>query len=244
MARAWRAMSIAAIIAVFMAISGAFGSSAAPMPARLAYWLTTMLASSAIGVGLFILAGRRGWLIERPIAFSAILALSMAAPITGVVWLTTGLFFPHFSPFTATNLVLAFPPVLLVCLLMTALNVLASGGPVRTHAAAKGAAPPRFLQRLPPRLRGAELYAVQSEDHYLRLHTSLGSDLILLRLADAVAELEGIEGAQTHRSWWVAKSAVTDARRADGRALLTLRNGVEAPVSRGYAAALRQAGWF
>jgi hypothetical protein len=37
-----------------------------------------------------------------------------------------------------------------------------------------------------------------------------------------VAELEGIEGAQTHRSWWVAKAAVRDAKRGDGRATLTL----------------------
>ena len=85
---------------------------------------------------------------------------------------------------------------------------------------------------------------MEAEDHYLRLHTSRGSDLILMRLADAVAELEGIEGAQTHRSWWVAKAAVVDARRGDGRAVLTLTNGVEAPVSRSYAGALRAAGWY
>ena len=65
-----------------------------------------------------------------------------------------------------------------------------------------------------------------------------------MRLADALAELDGLEGAQTHRSWWVAKAAVTDARRSDGRGALTLKNGVEAPVSRSYAAALREAGWF
>ena len=78
----------------------------------------------------------------------------------------------------------------------------------------------------------------------LGLHTSRGSDLILMRLADALAELEGIEGSQTHRSWWVAKAAVSGAKRGDGRAVLTLRNGVEAPVSRSYAGALREAGWF
>ncbi len=65
-----------------------------------------------------------------------------------------------------------------------------------------------------------------------------------MRLADAVPELEGIEGARTHRSWWVAKAAVADARRGDGRAVLTLKNGAEAPVSRSYAGALREAGWF
>jgi hypothetical protein len=103
---------------------------------------------------------------------------------------------------------------------------------------------PRVLDRLPPRLRGGEIYAVEAEDHYLRLHTSKGQDLILLRLSDAVAELEGVEGAQTHRSWWVAKAAVRDAKRGDGRATLTLTSGVEAPVSRAYARTLREAGWY
>jgi DNA-binding LytR/AlgR family response regulator len=65
-----------------------------------------------------------------------------------------------------------------------------------------------------------------------------------MRLADAIAELDGLEGAQTHRSWWVAKAAVADARRADGRGTLVLRNGVEAPVSRSYAGTPRDRGWF
>ena len=65
-----------------------------------------------------------------------------------------------------------------------------------------------FLDRLPLRLRGATIRAVQAEDHYLRLHTDRGSDLILMRLSDAVSELEGLEGARTHRSWWVAREAV------------------------------------
>jgi DNA-binding LytR/AlgR family response regulator len=127
---------------------------------------------------------------------------------------------------------------------MTALNYLADRDPPRTHAAVKDASPPAFLERFPAGLRGAALYAVEAEDHYLRLHTSQGADLILMRLSDAIAELEGIEGAQTHRSWWVARGGVEDARRGDGRATLTLRDGAIVPVSRTYVRALRQAGWF
>jgi DNA-binding LytR/AlgR family response regulator len=132
-----------------------------------------------------------------------------------------------------------------VTVALSAVNVfMGRATPVRTHAAAGGGAPARFLDRLPPRLRGATLHAVQAEDHYLRLHTDRGSDLILMRLSDAVAELEGLEGAQTHRSWWVARDAVRDVKRNDGRAALTLEGGVVAPVSRRYARALREAGWY
>ena len=97
---------------------------------------------------------------------------------------------------------------------------------------------------MPLKLRGAAIRAVQSEDHYLRIHTDRGSDLVLMRLSDALTELEGLEGAQTHRSWWVAKDAVRGVTRGDGRATLTLEGGVEAPVSRRYAKALRDAGWY
>jgi DNA-binding LytR/AlgR family response regulator len=59
-----------------------------------------------------------------------------------------------------------------------------------------------------------------------------------------VAELDGVEGAQVHRSWWVARDAITDAKRGDGRALLTLKDGAQVPVSRTYAGELRERGWI
>ncbi|MNY80677.1 LytTr DNA-binding domain protein [compost metagenome] len=65
-----------------------------------------------------------------------------------------------------------------------------------------------------------------------------------MRLSDALKELEGLEGAQTHRSWWVAKGAVRGVTRGEGRATLTLDGALEAPVSRRYARALREAGWY
>ncbi len=65
-----------------------------------------------------------------------------------------------------------------------------------------------------------------------------------MRLGDAIGELEGIEGARTHRSWWVARAAVRGVEREDGRATLALPGGVTAPVSRAYAKTLRAGGWF
>jgi DNA-binding LytR/AlgR family response regulator len=65
-----------------------------------------------------------------------------------------------------------------------------------------------------------------------------------MRLSDAIAELEGLEGAQTHRSWWVAREAVESARRDGDRVTLVLKSGAEAPVSRPNVRPLREAGWF
>ena len=99
-----------------------------------------------------------------------------------------------------------------------------------------------FLERLPIKYRGALLYAVSSEDHYLRVHTDKGEELILMRLADAIRELSGAEGLQTHRSWWVAKRGVADTNRIGGKLQLILKSGAEVPVSRSFTKAVREAG--
>ncbi|WP_298377371.1 LytTR family DNA-binding domain-containing protein [Azospirillum sp.] len=113
--------------------------------------------------------------------------------------------------------------------------------PESAPASGPDAAP--FLDRIPPRL-GRDLLALEMEDHYVRVHTQLGSDLILLRLRDAIAELSGIDGLQVHRSHWVAASAVATAERnADGKLTLILTDGRRVPVSRSYNAAVRAAGW-
>ncbi|WP_235524416.1 LytTR family DNA-binding domain-containing protein [Caulobacter sp. Root655] len=239
---ALRGWGISTAAGVFLALTGAFGMDDAPLAVRLAYWVGLCLTGALVGTAISWLFARDGRVEAAPWRYAAILALSITLPFTVVVWLVTSLVF--YDDVSLRTLPGFLPPVLLITSAMTGLNFMVQRQPLQTHAAPAGAAPPRFLDRLPPRLRGGDLYAVESEDHYLRLHTSKGQDLILLRLSDAVAELEGVEGAQTHRSWWVAKDAVEHAQRGDGRATLTLKGGVEAPVSRAYARALREAGWY
>jgi hypothetical protein len=97
--------------------------------------------------------------------------------------------------------------------------------------------------RLSPRL-GRTVVCLQVEDHYVRVHTSQGSTLILMSLSQAIAGLKDIEGVQTHRSWWVARAAITGVVE-DGRNLrLQLVGGLEAPVSRSRVGLLRQEGWL
>lgn len=99
-----------------------------------------------------------------------------------------------------------------------------------------------FMQNLPIKYRSAELYAVSAEDHYLRVHTSTGDPLILMRFKDALAELSEVHGTQTHRSWWVAVLGVADTTRENARLSLVLKTGVKAPVSRTYMAAVKAIG--
>jgi len=69
----------------------------------------------------------------------------------------------------------------------------------------------------------------------------VGSDLILLRLSDAMAELGPKRGRQLHRSWWVAEGAVAKAERGP-RPLL--RNGVKVAVSKSFRDQAKEMGWL
>jgi DNA-binding LytR/AlgR family response regulator len=235
---------IALVAGAFMALVGAFGSQSAPLTVRLVYWIGLILAGTVIGDLVGRALSRRPKLGENRVLTWATTAALVSMPTTLIVWAVTGFTFEHGCKLA--DLPYYFGAVLTVSAAMTAIVMVVNTPGAATHAPAADAAPARirFLDRLPPRLMGAAIYAVQSEDHYLRLHTSKGQELILLRLADAIAELDGVEGAQVHRSWWVARDAVADVRREGARIILVLRNAAEAPVSRPNVKPLRDAGWF
>lgn len=234
---------LAVSASIFLAGVGAFGSGDAPLVLRLSYWFLVMLSGATVLALVVDQFQERGWLEEEAWLKGAALALLISFPQTVMVWAATNWFFD--DPWRPARTIGMYPQVLLVTAAYMILHLVLGRAPRRTHAQApEGRAEPAFLERLPRRLRGAELYAVEAEDHYLRLHTSRGADLIAMRLTDAVDELEGVEGAQVHRSWWVARNAVQHAVRRRGRALLTLKGGLQVPVSRTYAPALRRAHWL
>jgi hypothetical protein len=238
---------IGGIAGLFLAYLGPFETHTATLAKRYIYWPGVIITGTLFGI---VISSAVGALFDRDAERPLLSALFTAAVLTPtgalfVLMATHAIFGAHVMTYTAL-----LAPVFLLSLAMTGVNYLAERRQHSLPAAstAPAAAPTsktvRFIERLPFRLRDAQIYAVQAEDHYLRVHTSRGSDLILLRLSDAIAELDPIEGAQTHRSWWVARAAITDVHRGDGRATLVLRDGAEAPVSRGYLPSLRDKGWL
>jgi len=90
---------------------------------------------------------------------------------------------------------------------------------------------PVLRARLAPAFRGPIL-ALQSEDHYVRVHGEDESELLLIRLRDAIAEMGGISGEQVHRSWWVSHAAIARAEVSGRSWNIVLTNGVIVPVAR------------
>ena len=88
-------------------------------------------------------------------------------------------------------------------------------------------------RRLPAPLRGTVIF-VHAQGHYVQVTTTKGSHLILMRLSDAISELDPGKGFQIHRSWWINASAVTRITRDGNRMTAYLQDGQNVPVGRSF----------
>jgi hypothetical protein len=240
--RRWaQEVAIATLAGLILALMGPFGTYlAGPVEMRLAYWLGLFWCSL-----IFYSPATSGarWLTARlripdavalgcTFALAALPMSTLTSFVAGRVWASDA----NFSMFTW------YFQVLLVSAPMVAVQLLLDRRPAKSA--------PKPLLRQTPRLYArshklhGSLYCLEMQDHYVNVHCSSGTDLLLLRLRDAIEEADGVEGLQVHRSWWVARSAVRQVRREGARLMLRLENGIDVPVSRSGIARLRAAGWL
>lgn len=99
-----------------------------------------------------------------------------------------------------------------------------------------------LLLRLPQEL-GKTVIALSAEDHYVRVYTPEGDDLVLYRFSDAVREMPESMGMQVHRSHWVNLSAISSFEESGRGASLTLNETITIPVSQRYIEVLKTRGF-
>lgn len=237
------ALLIVAAGALLLAHVGAFDTGQTPRSIRFPYFMFLNLTGGLMSAMILDRLASRSWLQQNVLALGAAIVVIVTLLLTPVVWVTAAITLN--GSWRVERIAVLLPQVLPIAAAFVTLQLLLDR-PASDVVAPPSAMPSESsrLLKLVPELRGAELHAIEAEDHYLRFHTDRGSTLVLMRLTDAVADLTHVDGAQTHRSWWVARGSVVGAARGRGRALLSLKNGLEAPVSRTYAPALRSAGWF
>jgi len=246
--RAWPLARQAALVlglGLLLGFAGPFGASP-PLaaPVRFAFWIFMAI----LGFAAARAAERLLPETERapPASRLAAVALASALPLTFVAAWAVPLVRPghHYAPLPLVGLYGAVAAVQLVIVftLLRGPGALPSAGtlpePAPESRPAPGTFPLALLSRLPSRL-GDRIVALEAEDHYLRVHTTLGSDLVLMRLSDAVAAIDPDLGLQVHRSWWVAHAAIGEIVRSEQRTQLRLSNGLLVPVGRTYLAAVR-----
>lgn len=237
-------LAAGAVAGIVLGVVGPFGSFFNDtLSVRLAYWMAVCLLS-ALGVGVAV---RLVWPAARRRGLDAwmwipIVAVVLSAPLGLAARLIAVALWPGIRE--AVGGIEWYGQTLLIELVYMSLYVAAharaNAGAEAAKACEGGA---RMLDRLPPRL-GRDLLCLQMEDHYVRLHTTEGSALVLSPLARAIEQVGDLEGLRVHRSWWVARHAVRGVAH-DGRNLrLLLTSGLEAPVARAKVAELKAAGWL
>lgn len=231
--------TLAALLAVaaVLGVAGPFDTSEhLRLIPRLLYWLVIVAASYSCG---FLVDSLLRPSLQRLADWpkTIMLGLITGCGVTVIVLAMNVAVFNFFPPLASLPAIVL--PIVAISMIITVTSE------VMTRSAEPGAdampATVPILERLPLAKRGA-LVALSVEDHYVRVQTVNGEEMILMRLADAIREVGATPGAHVHRSHWVAFAQVVDARRAGDRALLTLSNRAEIPVSRANIHKLKDAG--
>jgi len=232
---------------VLCTLLGPLGTFEVPILQRALFWIPTMALGAVAGGLLSILSKRSPALSAAPALRLGLVTLVMTVFMTCVVIAVSRLVFGGGATHISPTLVFY---VGVITITMSVIGYVLFERQRRVDEASAPAVPlsapqhPALSLRLAQHLRDHPVLALQAEDHYVRVHTPAGSDLVLIRLTDAAAEMTPVTGARTHRSWWVNRSAVERVSRKNGNTVLVLTNGLEIPVGRSYVGELRDAGWL
>lgn len=225
---AWLALS------VVVSIMGPFGSyGAMPLLERALFWTPVLGVLVVLGVMIRTLVTVRsgpnpGFVASLVIAgLNGLLLAPLLYGLLTLVLAGTGRL--HVTGAEIAVLIVAVS--LGICALRAAVEV----RPAPPPAATVPQVPPRLARRLDPAISG-EIWALSVRDHYVDVLTSRGATSLLMRLSDAIHEVDSQPGAQVHRSHWVAWSAVATVCREGGKIVLHLKNGQQIPVSRNHRA--------
>lgn len=234
-------------LGTFLAILGPYGTGRVGWPEVWVYWVGLIIMGAVVGWTTGPLAQRLFPALPEW-AYYVIAAFCISVPVTAAVFAINVMMAEQVHwralPITWFFVLVVSGFVVIIAWIARHIENLRQAARETASHIAPARPSEALLGKLPHPLRRARLISMSAEDHYLRVRTDSGEALILMRLSDGIAACEALDGAQVHRSWWVAREAVRDVKKGDGRATLILEDGSEAPVSRSFYPALREAGWF
>ena len=236
-------ISFAVVIVVLTLVGPFYTLTSLNFSARLVYWTLIACLNYLAGFCFSLYFGHllfSAGLSE--IASRLVSGFISGIPITFIVWNVN----VYFYGFDMSKSIGFFNLLLYCCIIAMAIGILFYMFSLETRdnqsyadQPAVNKISPAFMRRLPAHL-GKNILSLEAQDHYVNVTTDNGSALVLIRLADAIAELEGLEGLRIHRSHWVATNAISKTKRENGKLLVELSNGTALPVSRTYTKNLKE----
>ncbi len=234
------------IVVILFTVTAALGSDMiTPISKRFAYWLLM------IAPAWFLIATTHRFIVLRAIlpkyiTLILLIGVNCVLAFPYIFWLTLIIsFFYGENIVSFDDLFVKFLSVSLCLSLLNWLFYYHSGSVKKdgneTIIADKKTilTETKLLKRLPIEKHG-QLYSLKSADHYLEVQTDKGSELLLMRMKDAVALLGNDAGMQVHRSHWVSFKAMKKIVRENNQYHLLLIDNSERPIGRYYLSKLRK----
>lgn len=224
-------------VAIIFALLGPFGTyEALPLATRFFYWFV-LLAGADICIRLThrivehfgLVGGRAGRLAQSALCFTALFsptAWGLSSLFDGGLWDLQGfaIFAGNIGGLSATMAVLTF----------------FFWGTKEEDAVLRA----RLYDRL-PLPTDASIMRLTVDDHYVDVYLDDGTQhRMLMRLADAIREMDGAPGFCTHRSHWVSTDHITSAVKEKNREFVVLADGTQVPVSKTFRADVLAAGFL
>ncbi len=249
------------VVVALFTVTGPFGTyDRLPFATRLGYWLSNHAMSWGSALFLvnffnFALKNHIAHALVRMMIGAGVAALPIGAVVLGLNHTIMNV--PVHMEKYVENVTTALPVSLALCLIvwltMNSDEETATSANSFIHPAARAdnqpsiaprpalLARPALLDRLPTDKRGP-IIRLEVQDHYVLVVTTRGREMVLMRLTDAMREVNPLEGCQVHRSHWVAREGIVKVLRGsgkNGRTTITTIDNVEIPVSRDKTAQLK-----
>lgn len=228
---------VAALAGLFLGILAPLGTQFMSVTGRIAFWVSICVigaVGAASADGILIYFKKK----PHPLILTGLQA-------TGSSLLVFGFLLSQISLTGINSILLSLFYVCLISLAICSIGVILRKQIVfQTTQLEENPELPRLLEKLPIRLNNSKIFALNSEDHYVHIHTSKGTEMTLMRLSDAVRDSQPLDGLKVHRSWWVARQGIEEIQKKNRTAVIKLKNGLSVPVSRAGYKIIKDARWI
>lgn len=238
-----RALIVWAGLTALLAVGGPLGTlHSCDFELRVLFWALVVVAMITLSAIVMDVMGRWSGDVPRKrdlVIAAAVVALVLTVPIRALAAGATEVGLAIVTSRTSETLAFLFLTALALSSVRH-VELTPKEAMVLPQAAEDVSDMPRVVARLEPQLQGG-LLSLTGRDHYVDVRTTAGTGAILMRFSDAMAEVAPVEGAQIHRSHWVAWAAIDGVER-DGNKYFVVTGDQRLPVSRSFREALAARG--
>ncbi len=236
-----RLVAVWIIASTVLMVSAPFGTAFLSFDQRLLYWPIIVGVALTLSGAIRVIIPSFG---ANEILRDAVVGVIFALCFVPCIWILTE-FILGFSDLDSQDILRLFRDITVFSILLSIVR----GRFERRRQVVEAVDPREGSER--PRLfdrfsapEDAQIMRLAADNHYVDVFLDNGTtERLLMRLRDAVAEIDPVDGFYTHRSHWVCSAFAVKGHRDAGRDYVVMSDEFLVPVSRTYKTALVEKGF-